>query len=645
MNKAIKIAVLIVLLVMAAVGGWLLYLMYGPQVAMEDIVPSGAAVYGRLANPVEHWHNGAQSQFWKDISAIDIPEVLVRNKVPQERIDQFLLWQKQSLAVSQNPMVQKFLGREIGFAMYPRHVGGHSDNPEDYGFLVIARPTASVQMIELLSRLSSSLNEQATMTNENYNGQRIVHVHFKKKGDSLKYTRIRDLFVVASEKEPALNRAIDTYRRSFPALTSDEHFVFAKTHGYAGADGLLYLNGDVFAKAIGVKTYALSFLPGAVTKYKMTLGYDEPKNIDPALRHLALCTPKNNSSLQFIPASAIGYQWGGCYDFQEMAQQAREQLVGMPELDEKTRKIKKVMEKRMGLKLSDSFLPLLGEEAGGYLTDVDTLGFFPYPRMLAFVKIKDRPQAEELLQKIVKNPFGMLKQEKYGDSQIHYFSLPLGGNMDPGYCFVGGYLLAASSRQLLKKSIDTYKEPIHSLGSEKTFTVLGLQDGQKTQSILFLKVGDVARRLRGLLDWGNKFLSSQVISHKQEAIERKKELADDLALKQDEEKIVLGKIKEWKSHPKQEQSPEEAAVITATIDNLQQQLSDVRDDINTNQAQLAQVEQMLKSYELQAENAKLFMFNSKHVLVPILKGFETINTQGLRVMVNGRAIETELMFN
>ncbi len=82
-------------------------------------------------------------------------------------------------------------------------------------------------------------------------------------------------------------------------------------------------------------------------------------------------------------------------------------------------------------------MPVLGHEIGGYLTDVDMQGTYPFPRLLVFVKIQDRPAAERLLDKFTQNPVTTLHSEEYDHVDIHYISLPLGANMDPGYGFLG----------------------------------------------------------------------------------------------------------------------------------------------------------------------------------------------------------------
>lgn len=601
--------------------GWFLYALYGPKIAIEDILPSGAVVYARLAHPAEHWQKGSASEFWKNITAIDIPKVLSRNNVPASQVKQVEHWRSRALEFFNNPLVQKFLGKEAAIAVY-RHEGIDPAKDPDgaYGVLVVLRLPPSVQAAEFVSRFSSQWGDEV--------------VHFKVKNVRLKYVRLKDLLILTAEKEPVLNDLVDVYRHQHASLKQDEDFIFARSRAYPGADGMFYFNAQALKEGPeAFKAYALSFLPGEVDKYKFIIAL-QPQAMDPALRRLVSCMPEENSSAGFIPSDVIAYQWSGCYDFQEIWQQFKEEAQA------------RGLQKQLRLKIDPALFPALGQEAGGYLTDVDTLGAFPYPRFLAFVKINDRGKAEELLKKSLKNPLGLVREEEYNKVNIRYMSLPLGANTDPGYCFLGDYLLAASSRQLLKKSIDTYHDPSRSLKFDKTFAAFGMDPAQKMQSMAFLKVMELAHRLRDVLDWGNKYLSSQVTMaavYKQEGQEQQKELDTDLAAREVEMKMAMQKLGEWKAKPTAGLSADEQEVITGSIGNLERSAQSLQDDIKTVIARKKELAENLVNYEAQAQAAKLMMFNSQQVFVPVLKGLEVIKAQGLKVFISSKAIETELM--
>ncbi|MBI4309147.1 MAG: DUF3352 domain-containing protein [Candidatus Omnitrophica bacterium] len=655
--KKIKILIAILLVPIVIAGGWFLYLLYSPKLAIEQILPSGAVAYARLAHPAAHWRNGTQSEFWKNIAAIDMPKVLARNKIPAARISQMERLRKEIVSFFDNPLIQKFLQKEIAVAVY-RHKGVDplKDPNGAFGVLLVLRLAPSVQAAEFVSRLSSQWGEAITTRQEQYQDKRIVHLRMTKKNVAFKYTRINDLLIATADTVEQLNRVIDVFGRKLPSLKEDAYFAAVQSKAYAAAEGFGYLNiqafndlwkgpaEEVFAGTAGIKTYAVSFLPGEVAKYKFTADI-EPQNMGDSFRQMAACDSKENTSLDFVPPNIIAYQWSGCYDFKDIWRQGSQRMRGFSEL-EHVRRFKRGMEKRAGFNISRDLLPVLGREAGGYLIDVDTLGMFPYPRMLAFVRVQDTRKADELLRKILKNPFGLIQEEKYGQVNLNYVSLPLGANMDPGYCFVGNYLLAATSRQLLKKSIDTYQEPSRSLKSDKAFIALGLGAAQKAQGMAFVRVSEFVRRLHDLLDWGNKYLSSQVATaaaYRQEGRQKKKELAASASAKRFELKLAHDKLQELKAKAATNLSPEEQEMAADSLGHVQREIESMQEDIKAYAAQEHEIEDLTANDESQAESAKLFMFNSQHIFIPILKGLGTVNTQGIKVFVNDKMIESELM--
>ena len=52
--------------------------------------------------------------------------------------------------------------------------------------------------------------------------------------------------------------------------------------------------------------------------------------------------------------------------------------------------------------------------------------------------------------------------------------------MDPGYGFLGDYLLVATSRQLLKRSIDAYNDSLRSIVSDDAVEQFSLDNGKNS---------------------------------------------------------------------------------------------------------------------------------------------------------------------
>lgn len=632
-----------VLLVVSAAGGWFVYVVYGPKPTVEEMLPQGPVMYTRLLNPAEHWHKALESEFWKNVGSIDIPAVMARNNMPPEKITAFSDAQKNIDQLFKSPLIQKFLDKEIAFALYPQKE-----------MVLVLRLSPSVQAAEFMNRVSDQWGEDIEATEEMYQNERVVHVRLKKKDTRIKYVRLKDLLFIAHENDNSINRVIDTYHRRNPSLKEDPGFIFLEAQAYAGSAGTLYISKEGMAsllddemsssllKTVGVMAYGASFVPGKTYKYKFVAGYKDAQAVPPTMRWMSSCPAAENASLKFIPFDVIGYQWAGCYDFQDLWQQAKEQLRSAP--DGKYEGV----EKAMNRKSYTDLIPLLGKEAGGYLMDVDTQGAFPFPRLLAFIKINDKAKAEEALKGIFKNPLGLIQEEEYNAVNIRYMSLPLGPNMDPAYCFLGDYLLLSTSRQLLKRSIDTYNDPKVSLKTNEVFAGLGLAEDVKAHSLMFLKVGDMAHRIKGMLDWGNKYMSSQVSMvsvYKQEGKTKDLALGQQIIDGEAELKLAQAKMNQLEERLKGGLSEDEVVSTREAIEHIKEEMRNLSRSIRTYKAQQSELIKVLQGYEHQAEAAKLFMFNSENVFVPIIKGLETIHGQGMTITASDRIIETEFFLN
>jgi len=77
-------------------------------------LPAHPLMYARLANVGKHVGQIVHSDFGKNISAINIPDVLSRNNFSPKDIRDFQIWQKEVLEFWQNPLIKKFLGRDRG---------------------------------------------------------------------------------------------------------------------------------------------------------------------------------------------------------------------------------------------------------------------------------------------------------------------------------------------------------------------------------------------------------------------------------------------------------------------------------------------------------------------------------------------------
>jgi hypothetical protein len=456
---------------------------------------------------------------------------------------------------------------------------------------------------------------------------------------------------------------VDVYTHKHDSLQEDSSFNFVRRNAYPSGDGLVFVNLNLFSNLwrgevdsrltpLGYQTsefpvYGLSYMPGKVSKYKIMVGLDQ-KHMSSGMRKVFACPALSNDSLKLVPVDAIFYSWGGCYDLEQSWGAAKQRLQDNPELAGGVLKFKRSLERHFHINLKKDVLPLLGQEIGGYLTDVDMQGSYPFPlpRLLIFVKIKDRLAAEQLLNKLIQNPRMLLQSEEYKDVHIHYFSSSLGANMDPGYCFLGDYLLVATSRQLLKRSIDAYNDSLRSIVSDDMVEQFSLANGKKFHSVTLMKTAELSRRAQDFLAWMDKYLSDRVTmaaAYTQDGDNKKQELDDAIADKSAELLLAQKKLVQLKSTSLSVANLQDPTTVNGAIENLNRQEESIRGDIADYLEQKVDLARLLDNYALGAQSAKLTMYNMDNLVSPVLKGLESIDAQAVTVRFGDKILETEFL--
>lgn len=656
--------VFIVLFVMIVLGAiaWFL-LTRGRSMAMEQIFPAQTLMYIRLSHLSKDLTQYSQSEFWKNVSSIDLPKVLEHNNVSQEDIKSLQNVQKEMETFFTNPLTKKFLGTEIAAGVYDK---GNVESKEanSYDLLFATRLGFSLQMAELFVSMAHQWSDEITTTNEHYQGFNIVHVHFSKRKLDLQYVRLHDVLLASLFPSNILHEVVDVHRKRKPSLFLDNDFSQSFSHTYPQSHGIFYMNiqrllemvnqhvpttqkknfQQMSQASVGFKSYTISFMPGDISKMRMIMQF-EPAKLNHYWSSLLTCAGSQDTSLKFIPHDVVAYYGGQCYDFKEMWKDVNNETQ-ITQSKGGFEKWEHRLEKRFKLSIPNDVLPVLGSQVGWYLNDVDTQGLFPYPRGAAFIKIENRQAAEGLMQKLTKNSPVPLQQEDYQQSSIHYLPLPLGVNMDPGYTILGDYLLLGSSRETLKTSIDAFYNSNHSLSSSDILKQFNINASNQDQGVAFIKIDDVSGRLQQLLDWYNKVVSSQItgsLAYQQEVQDRQKELNESFAEKKEELSLAQKKLKKLQSQTGQENlSDEEKANQQANLDHLTSDIKILKEDVESYGQQDKELRSALITYKNQAEAAKLWLFNSDEVFKPLLKAFESLHALGMKWSLNSQMSETEI---
>ena len=146
------------------------------------------------------------------------------------------------------------------------------------------------------------------------------------------------------------------------------------------------------------------------------------------------------------------------------------------------------LEAGLGLSIEKDIVPVLANEVGAFLSDIDLSGPFPVLKLTLFAKITDKAAVENIMDGLIKKGNLILNVEDHKGRPVKYVSLPLGTNFQPGYCFLEDYFLISLNRQSLEEAIDASENKSLSLLENEDFQSVdfGLREENNTVSFLDL---------------------------------------------------------------------------------------------------------------------------------------------------------------
>ena len=156
----------------------------------NGVLPSHPLVFARLDHVEKHVDQVINSDFGKNIAAIDLPDVLSRNNFSSKDISDFKLWQKDLVRFWDNPLIKRFLGKEACHSYLPAKI-------DSYQVFIVLRLTLSTRIAEFIAQLFHHWGDGVTVSQQKYQGRVINHILFKKHGLGVAYVRIRDLLIIA----------------------------------------------------------------------------------------------------------------------------------------------------------------------------------------------------------------------------------------------------------------------------------------------------------------------------------------------------------------------------------------------------------------------------------------------------------------
>ena len=149
----------------------------------------------------------------------------------------------------------------------------------------------------------------------------------------------------------------------------------------------------------------------------------------------------------------------------------------------------------------------------------------------------------------------------------------------------------------------------------------------------------MVKRVKGLVNWADKFFASQVSMAAVYAKEWESQKGDFDGLtaeKEEELKVAQERLDEILADTSGRDITTQQEIINDDINRIKEDIVDIK-------SREEKGKKMVEEYKTQAEAAKLMMFNSANVLQPLLNAFETIEAQSLKMRVDTRLIQTEII--
>ena len=678
-----KIFIVILVLILLISGGFFFFLKtrVPKEYTIEELLPEKPLVYLHASNISANWQKFSTTKLWQGLTAVDYKQLLTKSGATPQEMHTVEEFQKQFSLPAVKDFLGKFFGHEIALVIYPTEF----DNLSSQAFMnaasnifLVTRLEPQAQFSEFLTGVLNPFNKQMTTQRVPYRGY-TIQVMKSADGTNIGYVRIKDMLVVGLG-ETAARRVLDTIAKGGKSLGKDPAYLQTKTYFIPSADAVGYINFDLFNVVMKEQIGKFAAKNGASAQtlqaqfaegFKQLQGfkaiayskkYDDPIQVKfdllydkaalhPDVRPIYDCPPQPNATVSLVPAGVIGYQWSGCYNFKfywEQWQRELKRLTENPKSVASPGEIVASIESMMGLSIEDDILPVLGDEAGGFLTDVNIQGDFPLPGLVMFVKVTSEEGAQKVIAALLeKQPLITLRSEDYQKKTIQYVPMSVAEGLTPSYCFINNYLFVATKKENLKQLIDVTQNPTAALPSDKSFQEMNFGLSEKNNSIFFARLDVLFAKLQELIDWSRQFSVKQVSQQEAFIKGSQDRLAEIRAsIKKQEADLAQMKANPLPETPSAVVSPEAATGVPTlpgpTAAELERQIAETERIIAAAKDKEKEMEAMLQAMAGQKPASTSSSENQflQELVKPVLKALEAMKSLSGRVTIGENLLET-----
>ena len=679
MKKVVFIILAVVLVLFLGIG---IYYLRISGLPIEKVLPESAVFYINISDIEKSREEFESTRLWKNIKNIDVEMLLEKSGLTPGQITRYKKGVSEFSSFKAELLLNEFFGRELALAVYPVEqilVGPEMIQEAVSKIVLVSRIKPKAKFVEFCYKLASKFGQKIQVEYEKYKGYEIATVKLK---DNLKlaYTTVNDLLIISlSEKQISI--CLDVVAKDKPSLYQDKEYIFTKSKLPSSARIVVYNNLEILFsnfrrfleasfvnqdniagqkdeilksldKMTGFKTTGFASIPGKISKTKAVSILDVAE-MDPIVAKFYSFEPRENTTITFVPKDVMLYQWSNYFDLKQAWDNFQQQLsktAGQDFNRFSPREIATGIEKRLGMNIERDVIPTLGNEMGGFLSDVNLNSFVPIPEILFFIEIKDKIKAGQIMNGLTANNNFPIQTENYKNVSLKYVLLPFGVSLQPAYCFLDDYLLISSSRKLLKESIDAFDDKTVSLLANEDFQDIDFGLTDTNNSVLFIKTDLLLTKVRGICEWVFNWLSlssARMEVFQKEAEQRLNTLKKDAQTKEQELKQLKAKIQSLEEEISQLQvqsldtypKEQELALLEAETETKKEIMVFSEEKLKIEEQKLKDIIQRSRLSKIDFPLVKVYL---NEVIYPVLDGLEENKALGMRSIFNQDVIEVEL---
>ena len=656
---------------------------------IAEVLPENPVLYVELQDVRDNLERLTGTPFWNALGLVDW-ELIVSSQTGPKKAAMTVAIVKEIL---QNPEelegLDKFLGQDISFAIYPFEVNMAALQRGDPNMFreisqrigesmyIVTRLDAEAQLAEYLSGSFNEFGNSVSIDEVIYKDQSIKVARFTQMDVEFAFTRIKDLLILSFDKF-AIQRAIDVHQEAIPNLDTDANYGLTRSTFIQDNEFRAYINSqfvlktiadslmkmaeqegldtdavqeqinETFQAVMGFRSLGFSGLWTDLLQTKVDFHFNLEEMDPDVARYYQSCVNSPNASIDIIPQETMGYQWSHCFDLQyywDEMKKGMEQRVARPGEPSPDQVIAQY-EQMIGLSVEGDILKAFGKEIGGYLTTIHVDRKFPIPELALFLRVADRQKADKIMNLLKNQPMAVFQTETHGDVAVNYVALPIADNVTPAYAFIGDYLMIAVNKEMLANSANAYTKSVPGLVDNETFAAVNRGLLEDNTGVMYLELDELAYKLTSILEWSEEWASSN--DKKQEAfrVGAEMRLTKVQETIEADEKVLVETQTELKQlrerADKMRETGQDLGMLEKTLARMEEKEAALRGDIEANIDEALEIQDTIKGYTAKGmprEEREKYIYG---IVYPLIGSLKAIDGLGVVSTMSESVMETRM---